>query len=107
MRNPPQGDRGADALRITTQFRVLHGMAYELRAHGTRLTILITKPDGRAAWSCEAFIEPTRSIAALANTRAAALRTASELWKPDGPERGLPAFDWDAVTRALADVRAI
>jgi hypothetical protein len=102
---------GEDPLRITTQFRVKAGMAYELRERGSRLTLLMTSTQVEGTtdslWTCEAFVAPQRSVLHAASTRAAALRGAGEAWKAVETEQGLPSFDWDAVAQALARVRAV
>jgi hypothetical protein len=104
-------DNGTDALRITAQFRTRQGMAYELREHGARLTVLISANDdgADAAWRCEAFssLAPANAIARTAPTRQEALQRTGAEWTVDARRRDLPAFDWDAVSRALAVVRAI
>lgn len=105
MANPRKNDDGTDKLRITTQFRVRGGMAYELREHGSRLTVLITNGAPGSEWTCEAFTDPARPISHSATTRAEAVRRTSDAWRSD--QQGLPRFDWDAVVSALTQVRAI
>lgn len=107
---PGGNDAGNDALRITAQFRIRNGMAYELRQSGARLTLLITEQpthEARSEWIVEASSAqaPGAAVAQAGSTRAEALRRTGELWAADA--RGLPRFDWDAVTQALAMVRAI
>jgi hypothetical protein len=105
-------DDGTDALRITAQFRTREGMAYELRDHGARLTVLITesgKDDTGGPWRVEVFssLAPASAISRTAPTRREALRRTGTDWALDAQSRGLPMFDWDAVARALTVVRAI
>ena len=105
-------DDGTDALRITSQFRTREGMAYELRDHGARLTVLITesaKDEADDRWRVEAFssLAPTSAISTTAPTRREALQRTGTRWALDAPSRELPMFDWDAVARALTIVRAI
>jgi hypothetical protein len=104
-------DRGADALRITDQFRTRHGMAYELRERGSRLTLLIAEHaiEGGAEWQVEASSVqfPGATMTQAASTRAEAVRRVGVRWAEGCVARGLPSFDWDAVARALTAVRAI
>jgi hypothetical protein len=100
------------ALHITMQFRILRGMAYELNEAGNRLTVMITESGNSAPaqrWTVEAFGGATReaAITRTASTRAEALRQAGSSWSDARHERGLHPFDWEAVARALAVVRAI
>lgn len=99
-------------LQITTQFRVRGGMAYELREQGERLTVLLTTlgSEGPSSeWTCESFgagaEEPRVSHAAA--TRAAALGLTRATWEAQDRVRGIRRFDWGAVERVLAGVRAI
>lgn len=104
-------DRGNDATRITDQFRTRHGMAYELRERGSRLTLLIAERaiEGGAEWHVEASSVqfPGATITHAASTRAEAVRRIGVQWAADCAARGLPSFDWEAVARALSAVRAI
>jgi len=105
-------DKGNDALRITAQFRTREGMAYELREHGARLTVLISesaKNDVEGPWRVEVFssLAPTAGISRAAATRREALQRSGVEWAVDAPTRGLPSFDWEAVARVLTVVRAI
>lgn len=111
-RKKSHSDNGTDALRITAQFRTREGMAYELRDKGARLTVLISESDKDAKgepWRVEAFssLAPTSAVARTASTRREALQRTGAEWVVDAPSRGLPSFDWEAVARALAVVRAI
>jgi hypothetical protein len=111
-RKKSDNDDGTDALRITDQFRTREGMAYELRAHGARLTVLISenaKDDADGPWRVEAFcsLAPESAISRTAPTRGEALQRTGAEWALHARSRGLPMFDWDAVARALTVVRAI
>ncbi len=100
----------ADARRITAQFRTARGMAYELREHGARLAIQITPRGGDSVgWHVEASSAdvPGVAISEAASTRSEAVRRTGAQWAVDERARGLPTFDWDAVARALREVRAI
>lgn len=95
----------ADRLRITAQFRVRGGMAYELLQHGRRLTLLFSHdPTSEGEWSCEAFIGIRGSagpVMRVGKTRTEALqRTSAELGDA-------ARFDWDAIVQALTQVRAL
>lgn len=110
MRERGRSDDGNDKLRITAQFRTREGMAYELREHGARLTVMITAgTQSEGAWLVEAFssLEPTSGIQNIAATRREALRRTGAAWRVEAGNRGLPQFDWDAVADALTTVRAI
>jgi hypothetical protein len=99
-----------DALRITAQFRTREGMAYELREHGERLTVLITAAaDASMPWRVEAFAtgRPDANVQHAALTRREALRLTGAEWRRDAGARTLPSFDWDAIALALGSVRAI
>jgi hypothetical protein len=111
-RLPNKTDKGADALRITDQFRTRQGMAYELRERGSRLTLLIAEratPEAGTEWLVEASSVqfPGAAVTHAASTRAEALRRTGVQWGEDCAARGLPSFDWDAVARVLTAVRAI
>lgn len=104
-------DNGTDACRITDQFRTRHGMAYELRESGARLTLLIAEHVGAdgSEWHVEASStqHPGNAITDSAHTKAEALRRTGAQWTEGALARGLPSFDWTAVARALTAVRAI
>lgn len=107
-----KSDKGNDSLRITDQFRTRHGMAYELRERGSRLTLLIAEratPEAGTEWLVEATSTqfPGAAFANAAATRAEALRRTGVNWAADCDARGLPSFDWEAVAKALTAVRAI
>jgi hypothetical protein len=113
MSRAAKTDNGTDKLRITDQFRTRNGMAYELRQHGARLTVLIAERpiengDG-SEWLVEASSVqfPGSEVSQVAPTRAEALRKIGMQWVADAAARGLPSFDWTAVATALTAVRAI
>lgn len=111
MSRSTKGDAGNDSCRITDQFRTRHGMAYELRESGARLTVLIaelTNPTG-SEWQVEASSVqfPGSEVSTTASTKAEALRRTGAQWTADASARGLPTFDWNAVAKALTAVRAI
>jgi hypothetical protein len=111
MSRAAKTDNGTDKLRITDQFRTRNGMAYELRQHGARLTVLIAERtnDNGSEWLVEASSVqfPGSEVSQVASTRAEALRKIGMQWVADAAERGLPSFDWTAVATALTAVRAI
>jgi len=101
------------ALRITNQFRSSTGFAYDLKANGERLTLSIlsrqaTQEPGQWLVAARLGSAPdTPAIEASGPTRLDALREVGRRWQEQAIELRLPSFDWDAVAKALADVRAI
>lgn len=103
-----------DLLRITNQSRVRDGMEYWLKWQGVHLKILMTprgsesQPD---AWRVEARAGGSREEAYVAcesaATRIDALRAVGKAWTSDVATHGLATFDWDAVAKALAEVKAL
>ncbi len=112
MSRPNKSGVRTDSMHITDQYRTRNGMAYELREHGARLTVMIaertTEETGRE-WHVEASAAqfPGSEVSHAASTKAEALRHAGLDWAAVSATRGLPAFDWEAVTKALTAVRAI
>jgi hypothetical protein len=93
------------ALRITDQHRGKQGMVYDLKSEGSRLTLtIVAEADDR--WRIEARTgkEEEPLVAEADTTRRGALARVAASWRM---RSGLPPFDWDAVTTALADVRAV
>jgi hypothetical protein len=106
-----QADR--DSLRITDQFRGRRGFVYDLRCQGSRLTLCIV-PRGSVADSDEWCIEARAShapdapiVSEWGPTRIDALRAVGRSWAIQAQQRGLPLFDWEAVAKALTEVRAL
>jgi hypothetical protein len=102
-----------EGLRITQQFRSRDAMVYDLKSVSGRLTLRVTgreDDDGTAQWRIEAATSSSPdaiSVAESAATRAEALRAVGRSWAEKRLAHNLPVFDWDAVARALAAVRAI
>lgn len=100
-------------LRITQQFRSGRAMVYDLRDKVSRLTLRISERQSAAEPGDFRVDAATGNgpdaivIAGWGATRADALREAARLWSEGRPQTGLPAFDWEAVTRALSAVRAV
>ena len=103
----------ADALKITNQFRSKMGFVYDLKCEGSRLTVNITprqNPADAGEWHVEArpgSLPDVVPIAAWAPTRVDALREVGRLWSSQVTSNGFPTFDWEAVAKALSDVRAV
>jgi hypothetical protein len=101
------------APRITQQFRSRGAMVYDLRGSTGRLTLRIsgTEDDGAApVWRIEASTSHSSEaeiVSASASTRADALRAVGSAWTERRASLDLPVFDWEAVARALAGVRAL
>lgn len=101
------------ALRITQQFRSGRAMVYDLRDKVSRLTLPISerqspsepedfRVDAATGGGPEAVV-----VTGWGATRADALRDAARSWTEGRIRTGLPAFDWEAVARALTAVRAV
>lgn len=100
-----------EALRITMQYRARGGMVYELAARGEELVLHIKQlREPEEGWRVEASSKHTEaSVQATATGSSAreALESAGAAWRERRLEAGLAAFDWTAVEKALADVRAL
>lgn len=95
--------------RITQQFRERHNMTYELDCDGIALVLRMFPPDDVTTfeWRVEARTRPENaSASASAPTRRQAVRDVAQ-WCVDHPVHGLSIVDWDAVERALVEVRAL
>lgn len=106
-------EKNADTLKITNQFRLKAGLVYDLRCDGSRLTVFITpreRPDDSGEWRVEARASHSPEAFVVTEwgaTRIEALREAGRVWASKVAEQGLPTFDWEAVVKALQDVRAV
>src|SRR5580658_4064295 len=107
------GEAKVETVRITDQFRSRNGFVYDFRFEGTRLTLSIApreneddagdcKVEARSRHTPEGFI-----VAKWGPTRVDALREVGRSWLSEAAQRGLPSFDWEAVEKALVEVRAI
>ncbi len=98
-------------LKITNQFRTRTGLVYDFKCDGARLTVTITARQNSAdpgEWHVEArSAGPAQGpgVDAWGATRREAVLGAAGQWRSRTFE--LPAFDWDAVIAALAEVRAL
>src|SRR5262245_2658383 len=108
-----KGDKAA-TLRITQQCRVKGGMAYGLRCEGVALVVTMsprTSPDDRDEWHIQARVKRPTHDDVLAEewgpTRLEALRALGRAWTTRQFDHGLTMFDWEAVARVLAEVRAV
>lgn len=106
-------EKNTDTLKITNQFRLRTGLVYDFRCEGARLTVSVTprerpedagewRVEARASHSPEAFV-----VTSWGGTRIEALREVGRVWGSKAVEHGLPTFDWEAVVKALQDVRAL
>jgi hypothetical protein len=101
------------ALKITNQFRARTGFVYDLKADGVRLTLTISQRQGNEEpgdWFVGAKTSSAPDAAAIeawGATRIDTLREVARLWDEKSLELHLPRFDWDAVAKALSDVRAV
>jgi len=101
------------AVRITNQFRKGDAMVYDLTCEDVRLTLEVKSredTDGTGSWHVEAFARhaPERpTLDELGTTPSEALRAVATSWMAKRGTYGFPTLDWDAVAKALAEVRAI
>lgn len=105
-------NNGRSALKITKQTRVREGMAYTLRCEGVLLTVFLTPCDAEAsAWRVELTGKrPTEEAVVVTEeggSRLEALRAGGQRWDSSLPKHGIDTFDWEAVARLLAEVRAV
>ena len=106
-------EKNTDTLKITNQFRLRTSLVYDFRCEGSRLTVSITpreRPDDGGEWRVEARASHAPEALVVTEwgaTRIDALRAVGQVWVSKAAEHGLPAFDWEAVAKALQDVRAV
>jgi hypothetical protein len=100
-------------LRITQQFRSGRAMVYDLRDKSSRLTLKIFERQSSAEpgdFRVEAATGGGPDVVVITGwgaTRAEALGAAGRSWSEARFTSALPAFDWEAVARALSAVRAV
>ena len=100
-------------VRITDQFRKRHAMVYDLSCEDVRLTIEVSprqNDDGLGGWVVEAHARQAvdrRALLELGETRKDALRAVARAWTAKQGDLGFPELDWDAISVAMLDVRAI
>jgi hypothetical protein len=100
------------ALRITDQHRGKHGMVYDMKSDGERLTLTIAAEviEGSEQWRIEARSgkEPDVTVVRESDaTRRQALARVAAAWHSRSRDHRLPLFDWEAVRGALDEVRAL
>ena len=102
------------ALRIMNQRRVAAGMEYALRCDGVLLTLQVSPragADETEGFNVEARSgrggEPAVVVSEFGTTRLEALQAVGRAWASRIPQHGLAMFDWEAVARALLDVKAL
>ncbi len=101
------------ALRITDQFRSRTGMNYDLKANGSRLTLLVSPratPEDPGEWRVEASssqVPGSTPIVCWAPSKLEAIRDVGVAWSAEALLHGLPSFNWEAVSTALRAVRAV
>jgi hypothetical protein len=100
-------------LRITQQFRSGRAMVYDLKDRESRLTLRIFERQSSAEpgdFRVEAATDgspDTQVVTGWGATRALALNETARSWTEARVTSALPAFDWEAVARALSAVRAV
>jgi hypothetical protein len=103
----------ADAAKITDQFRSRSGFVYDLRCDGANLTLFIApteQPSEAGGWKVEARASQSREMVVIAKhgmTRRGALRAVARWWRSKERELGVPKVDWEAVEKALTQIRAL
>jgi hypothetical protein len=99
------------AVRITQQFREAQNMTYEFDCAGATLIVRVFplsddgsewRIDARASNAADAVV-----ATATAPSRAVALERVAQWWREHAAARALGAFDWEAIARAMASVRAL
>jgi hypothetical protein len=107
-------ERTTTALKIMQQTRIKGGMSYSLKCEGVLLTLTIsprTSEEDRDAWHVAARAKrPERDDVAMDEwgpTRIDALRALGRTWVSNQFDHGLGMFDWEAVAKVLAEVRAV
>jgi hypothetical protein len=106
-------ETNVDTVKITNQFRSKDGFVYDLRSDGARLTVSIMPREHSADpadWKVEARSSHGPDAVVVTEwgaTRVDVLREVGRAWVSKATEHGLPSFDWEAVAKALKDVRAI
>jgi hypothetical protein len=102
-----------ETVRITDQFRSRNGFVYDFRFEGNRVTLSIApreNPDDPADWKVEARARHAADpfvIAKWGATRIDALREVGRSWVSEATAHALPTFDWNAIEKALVEVRAL
>jgi hypothetical protein len=106
-------EKNTDTLKITNQFRLRTSLVYDFRCEGSRLTVSITpreRPDDAGEWRIEARASHAPEaliVTEWGSLRIEVLRAVGRAWVSKAAEHGLPTFDWEAVVKALQDVRAL
>jgi hypothetical protein len=100
-------------LRIVTQYHSKRGMVYEIECATASVDLHVCRQatDGGAnGWRIEAHdshLSNAFVVTESAPTALEALRHVAQSWREKAPDHGLPAFDWEAVTALLVNVRAL
>lgn len=103
-----------DALKITNQYRAKGGMEYWLKCEGVHLRLLVSPRSNEmdaGEWHVEARAGRSSDdglvLGEWGPTRIDALLAVGRAWSSKLDSAGLPPFDWDAVAKALQDVKAL
>ncbi len=100
-------------LRIAMQYRSKRSMVYELECNGSELQLVVAPRSNEGdtgEWCVQA--RPGRepgvvSIVQWGPTPGDALREVARQWMSQIESAGLPSFDWEAVSKLLAEVHAL
>ncbi len=96
-------------VKIAQQFRERTNMTYELDCAGAPLIVRVFPTDDDR-WRIEARTsdrDDATVITGAAATRREALADVARGWREHTASMALPVLDWDAVTTAMSDVRAV
>lgn len=99
-------------VKITQQFRERQGMAYDFLCEDKRLTVRMvpeTESDP-VTWRVELRMSDAAdavSAHGVGQTRTIAFSEAARAWDEQSLARDVPRFDWEGITRALSEVRAL
>lgn len=101
-------------LRITNQSRRKGGMEYWLKRDGMHLRIIVSpreNPIDAGNWQVQARAgrtgDDTFAISEWGPTRVDALRAVGQSWESSLEHHALVTFDWEAVAKALDEVKAL
>jgi hypothetical protein len=100
-----------NALKMVEQFRDKNRMVYDFRRGPDFLSVRIGEDKSEAGeWTIDVRTSNAPDgviVSGKGPTRKEALMDAGRSWDSTAIIQGLPRFDWDAVAKALTDVRAI
>ena len=100
-----------NALKMVEQFRDKSRMVYDFRRGPDFLSVRIAEEKSEAGeWTIDVRTSNAEGgviVTGKGSTKKEALAEVGRSWDSTAIIQGLPRFDWDAVAKALTDVRAI